>query len=305
MLVVVTGGLGFIGSRLCARLLEAGAGVRCVDNLSGCYACSTGPAAIAPLEALGAEVRVADARAVHVAGADAVVHLAAIPGVRTRRSPAALHEANVGLTGRLARAAAASGARFVLASSSSVYGDARLLPTPEDAPLAPLNPYAASKVAAEAAARRHGGDAVIVRPFTVYGPGQRPEMAFARWIDSIERGRPVLWHAAEGAARDFTYVDDAVAGLVAALHHGHAGCAYNVSGGRAVPLREPLDLLGEALGGAGPADLLEEAPRRTEARVTSGCGRRSAAELGYEPSVALAEGLDRQVAAASPARLAA
>ena len=92
------------------------------------------------------------------------------------------------LTDRLARAAAAREARFVLVSSSSVYGNARELPTPEHAPLAPLNRYAESKVAAEAAVVGHGGDAVIVRPFTVYGPGQRPEMAFARWIAAMASG---------------------------------------------------------------------------------------------------------------------
>ena len=137
--------------------------------------------------------------------------------MRAKHPPGALRAANVELTERLARAAAARSARFVFVSSSSVYGDAAELPTPEHAALAPLNPYAASKVAAEAAVLAHGGDPVVVRPFTVYGPGQRPDMAFARWIAALAAGERLPWHAAPGTARDFTYVDDVASGIVAAL----------------------------------------------------------------------------------------
>ena len=195
-------------------------------------------------------------------------------GARSRSCRAA----NVELTDRLARAAAARGARFVLVSSSSVYGNARELPTPEHAPLEPRGSYAGSKVAAEAAVLGHGGDAVIVRPFTVYGPGQRPEMAFARWIAAMTSGEPVPWHAAPGTARDFTYVDDAVAGIVAALRRGRSGEAYNVSGWRSTRLRDALGLLGSGR-------VHERPPSPAEALVTSGCSRKAAAELGYAPRV--------------------
>jgi len=272
--VLVTGGLGFIGSRLVPRLLDEGFAVRCVDE--------------------GAEPA-------HVEGMDAVVHLAALPGVRSKRSPELLRAVNVELAGRLAHAAARRGARFVFASSSSVYGNAAVLPTPEDAPFAPLNPYAESKVAAEEAVVAHGGDPVIVRPFSVYGPGQRPDMAFARWIAALAAGEPLPWHAQPGAARDFTYVDDVADGILGALRHGRAGRAYNLSGWRPVPLREAL-----ALVAAGHEPPLEELPASAaEARVTHGCGGRAAEELGYAPRVGLAEGIGRQRAAASPARLAA
>jgi UDP-glucuronate 4-epimerase len=297
-LVLVTGGLGFVGSRLCHALIEGGMRVRCVDNLSGAYSPGVGTTAAGALAARGAEIVVEDAAPSHVRGADGVIHLAGLPGVRTRHAPARLQEANVALSARLARAAHRAGARFVLVSSSSVYGDARELPTPEGAPLAPLNPYAESKVAAERAVLGQGGDALVVRPFTVYGPGQRPEMAFARWIAAIGAGEPVPWLAAPGSARDFTYVDDAVAGVVAALRRGRAGEAYNVSGWRSVELREALALLG-------PARVCELPSSSAEARVTSGCGRKAVAELGYSPRVELATGLARQAAAASPRRLAA
>jgi UDP-glucuronate 4-epimerase len=176
-----------------------------------------------------------------------------------------------------------------------------VLPTPEDAPLAPLNPYAESKVAAEAAVLAHGGDPVIARPFTVYGPGQRPDMAFARWSAALAAGEPLPWHARPGDARDFTYVDDILDGILAALRRGRAGRAYNLSGWRCVPLREALALVADGL-----EPPLHELPgSNAEARVTHGCCRRAASELGYAPRVELAEGIRRQMTAASPGRLAA
>jgi UDP-glucuronate 4-epimerase len=254
--VLVTGGLGFVGSRLCHALLDEGCDVRCVDDLSGAYAGGVGPEAAPGLRARGAEVIVAGAAPAHLAGVDAAIHLAGVPGV---------------------------------------------LPTPEHTPVAPLNLYAASKANAEAAVLATGADAVIVRPFTVYGPGQRPEMAFARWIAALERGEPVPWHAAPGTARDFSYVDDVAAGLIAALRRGATGEAYNISGWRTVELAEALGLL------AGHDHVrLRRLPCSTvEAFVTSGCGRKAAAELGYEPRVELADGLDRQLEAASSPLLAA
>jgi nucleoside-diphosphate-sugar epimerase len=301
--VLVTGGLGFIGSRVCAALLDEGARVRIVDDLSGHYAEGSGPGAAADLASRDAEITIAGADPAHLDGVDAVIHLAALPGVRTRRPPSAFHETNVLLTERLARAAGVAGARFVLLSSSSVYGNSPELPTPEHAPLAPLNPYAASKVAAEAVVREHAADAVIVRPFSVYGPGQRPEMAFARWIDCLAAQEALPWYAPPGTARDFTYVDDAVAGTLAALRRGRPGEAYNLSGWRSVELREGLELLEEEFGSQARLAMM---PRSgAEARVTHGCGRKAAAELGYTPQTDLATGLRLQLAAASPGRLAA
>jgi UDP-glucuronate 4-epimerase len=303
--VLVTGGLGFIGSRLSAALLDEGARVHVVDELSGAYAPGTGPAAARELAARGASVTIASADPAQLHGVDEVVHLAGLPGVRTRRSPAVLREANVVLTERLVRGANTRGIRFLFVSSSSVYGDAHELPTPEHAPAAPLNPYAASKVAAEAVVREHGTDAVIVRPFSVYGPGQRPEMAFARWIDLLAAQEPLPWYAGPGTARDFTYVDDAVAGILAALGRGRAGEAYNLSGWRSVELRTALRMLEDAVGRAASLQAAPAPTSTAEARVTHGCGRKAAEELGYAPRVDLAAGVECQLAAASPGRLAA
>ena len=275
--------------------------MRCVDDLSAASAPGAGADGAAGLAAGGVEVVLEQADPAHVAGMDAVIHLAALPGVRSARSPSLLRAVNVELAERLACAAAREGARFVFASSSSVYGNAPVLPTPEDARLAPLNAYAESKVAAEAAVRGQGGDPVVVRPFTVYGPGQRPDMAFARWIRALAGGEPLPWHAGPGTARDFTYVDDVVSGVVAALRHGRPGRAYNLSGWRPVAVREALALLA---GGREP-HLEQLASSATEAHVTHGCGRRAAEELRYAPRVELADGIRHQLAAASPGLLAA
>ena len=295
--VVVTGGLGFIGTHLCDALAERGHDVAIVDDLSAAHA--------APPEASAHEVLVARAEDAPVLGlldgASAVVHLAALPGVRSRVAAGRLAARNIGAVELLGRAAAAAGIRFVLASTSSVYGDATRLPTPETAPPRPLNPYARTKVAAEEACRRlartQRADAVIARLFTVFGPGQRPDMAFARWIDCLERDVPLPWCAPAGAARELTYVDDAVRGLIAVLEHGRAGEAYNIAGSGSVPVRDALAELESLLGVDARLEPLDAGVR--EAVVTAACGRRAERELGYAPEVGLADGLRMQVAAAA------
>jgi UDP-glucuronate 4-epimerase len=298
---LVTGGLGFIGAALCRSLADRGHRVICVDRLSGSYSPLRGPAAGAALAADGIEVFRADVRALSLAGVDAVVHLAALSGVRTTRSAAELWRENVELTAVVSARAARAGARLLLASSSSIYGDAALRPTPEHAPPAPLGAYARSKLAAENAAAH--GDAVVVRPFTVYGPGQRPDMAIARWTAALLADEPIDWHPHPGGARALTYLDDAVEGIVAALEHGRAGEAYNVGGGASHRLDDVLPLL-EAIVGR-PAQVRVRAPSPTEAVVTAACGTKAARELGYRPRTSLQEGLERQVAAAAARVLAA
>ena len=224
--------------------------------------------------------------------------------MRTRRPPSALHEANVVLTERLVRAASAGGVRLVLVSSSSVYGNATELPTPEHAPLAPLNPYAASKVAAEDVVQEHGMDAVIVRPFSVYGPGQRPEMAFARWIDCLAHS------AAAAVAR--------VARNRARLHLRRRRCRGHPRRAAPRPRRrgvQPVRLAvrGPALspratgGGVRPAVPRWRPPRAPPPRLASrrGAGARRPRSSATSRMTDLATGLRHQLAAASPRRLAA
>ena len=296
--VAVTGGLGFIGAHLCHELAARGAHVRCVDRLTGAYGAGSGPEAWSSLASLR-NVALLCADVGHepidalLEGADAVIHLAGLPGVRAGYARGELWSENVLSTARLAAEAARRGQRFLLASTSSVYGDPQGLPSEEGAAPLPLNPYAASKLAAEhASLSRHRADVVIARLFTVFGPGQRPDMAFARWIRAILAGRPVEWCARTTTARDFTYVGDAVDGLIAALEHGRAGQVYNIAGGGPALLRHALSVLERLLGR--PALVRRTRPFVGEAAVTWACGEKAALELGYRPRVSLEQGLARQ-----------
>jgi UDP-glucuronate 4-epimerase len=300
-ITVVTGGLGFIGAPLCEALAQRSRRVLCVDRMSGFYAPQRG---IAAAELLRRDPRIdvaeLDVRELRAQDVTAVVHLAALPGVRTRRSRARLWRENVALTELMTEYAAGAGARLVLASSSAVYGNAVLLPTPEHSPTAPLGPYAASKVAAEEAClrgARAGADALVARLFTVFGPAQRPDMAIARWTEALLGGGVLDWHPHSGGARELTFIDDAVEGLVAALQHGRAGEIYNIAGSGSHRLDRVLSVLERTTDRR--ARVRATRPSPSEAAVTAACGAKSAHELGYRPRVPLEDGLRRQVAAAT------
>jgi nucleoside-diphosphate-sugar epimerase len=296
--VLVTGGLGFVGGHLCRGLALTGQRVVCVDRgrESRHAAAAAELAQLPTVEVVDADVA-GDPLEPLLAGVGAVVHLAALPGPRAAHGRDELLRSNV-LTTRRVLQALPSGARFVLASTSSVYGEAPRLPTPESCPPAPLNRYAASKRSAEEAvlaAARTGVDALTCRLFTVFGPRQRPDMAFARWIRAIAEGAPVPWCAHPGSRREFTYVEDAVDGLAAALRHGRAGEVYNVPGAGSVPVRAAL---GEIESLLGRRARLAARPAQAEAVVTAACGAKAREELGYIPRTGLNEGLRQQVEAA-------
>jgi nucleoside-diphosphate-sugar epimerase len=306
--ILVTGGLGFIGGHLCRELAAAGASVVCVDcGRAGRHAAAAAELALLP----AVEVRDGDVTSDPIEplleGVSAVVHLAALPGPRAAHTADEITRQNVLATTRVLETLP-RGARFVLASTSSVYGDAARLPTPESWAPAPLNRYAASKRSAEEAvlaAAGAGVDALACRLFTVFGPRQRPDMAFARWISAILSGAPVPWCAHPGSRRDFTYVEDAVMGLTAALRHGRAGEIYNVAGGGSVSVRAALAEIEMLLGRRAR---LVARPAQREAVVTEACGVKAREELGYVPRTTLREGLRRQLDAAlagAPARAAA
>lgn len=303
--VAVTGGLGFIGTHLCRALAERGYDVRCVDRLSGSYAAGSGRQALTSLASLeNVSVLLADVGEEEIEplldGAEAVIHLAGLPGVRAGHHLPRLWRENVLTNARLAGEAARRGQRFVLASTSSVYGDPHRLPSTEEAQPLPLNAYAVSKLAAEQAclglARELRADVLIARLFTVFGPGQRPDMAFARWIDAMLADLPVEWCAHPSTERDFTYVGDAVAGMIAALENGRPGQVYNIAGPGPAPLRHALQLLERLLGRR--ALVRRARSPAAEARLTAGCGHKAARELGYRPATSLERGLELQAMAA-------
>lgn len=302
MRVVVTGAAGFIGSHLCERLLADGREVIGVDAFTRFYPREVKEGNLARLREaprfrlsernlLGANV------AADLEGADTVCHLAGRPGVRGG-ARAVFEAGNVQTTEAVLRAAAAAGVRrVVLGSSSSVYGAADG-PVAEDAPPRPLSPYGRSKLRAELMAERLGAklgiELVVLRYFTVYGPRQRPDMAFSRFIAAALAGEsmPLLGDGAQ--RRDFTYVRDACEATVLALEHGRPGSTYNVSGGRATALSEAFGHLAAALGRT--AALSRAAPDAREPLCTHADLGRAEADLGYAPRTGLREGIERQVA---------
>jgi nucleoside-diphosphate-sugar epimerase len=308
MRIGVTGAAGFVGSHVCERLLAEGHQVLGVDAFTRFYARELKEANVAHMRPAPSfrlrELNLLGGARLHeaFAGLDAICHLAGRPGVR--QGSMAIYEAgNVDTTEAVLRGAVAAGVRRVLlASSSSVYGPAAGR-VAEDAPLRPLSPYGASKQRAELVARSLavslGVELVVLRYFTVYGPRQRPDMAFARFVQAaLGAGRmPLLGDG--GQVRDFTYVGDAAAATALALSRGRPGAVYNVAGGAPAALAHALELLGARLGRRAaldrrPAD--ERDPRSTAADLT-----RAREELGWAPATRLAEGLGRQAAHAAAA----
>ena len=292
MRYLVTGAAGFIGSHLADALREAGHDVVGLDCFTDYY-----DVELKEENARGHELLRLDlARdAVDLAGVDGVFHLAGQPGVRSFGDVFETYlDRNVLASQRLFEAAARDGVRVVFASSSSIYGDAERYPTSEEVVPRPISPYGITKLACEhlarATVRGFGLDVVVLRYFNVYGPRQRPDMAFSRIATCLAEERPFDLFGDGLQSRSFTYVGDVVRATVAAMERG--GGTYNVGGGEEATMRESIAVF-EALAGrplevrghpAVPGD-----QRRTKAD-TSLIGR----ELGWEPTTRLREGLAEQ-----------
>ena len=303
--VLVTGAAGFIGSHVCEALVVRGHEVVGVDNFDDFY-----PRAVKQrnLEALRANraFRLVEAdvarEAVPLDGVGAVVHLAAKAGVRpSLDDPAAYVEANVTGTARVLDAARRAGiARVVFGSSSSVYGDATPAPFAEDAPaVEPISPYAASKRAAEllahAFAHLYPMRIVCLRFFTVYGPRQRPDLAIHRFTDRIARGQAIRMHGDGSSERDYTYISDAVDGVLAALTRtGDRGpdAAFellNIGGGARVRLDRLIALIAAALGREPRIERHPDQPG--DVRLTAADLHRAERALSYRPKVGIEDGI--------------
>ena len=302
MRALVTGCAGFIGSHLTDSLLADGHDVVGVDSFNDNYAAAEKWANLAGVRAhprfklVSADLATADVAAL-LSDRDVVFHLAAEPGVRPswgRRFDRYVHN-NVTATQRLLRATLDRPARrIVYASSSSVYGDAEALPTLEDALPRPRSPYGMTKLAAEQLCRlyhaEHGVQAVALRYFSVYGPRQRPDMAFRRFCHAALAGDPIQVFGDGRQTRDFTYVADVVAATrAAAVAPGAAGRVYNVGGGARVSLNETLDVLAAAAGR--PLDLRRQERESGDVLHTGADIRRAGADLGYVPGTGLEAGL--------------
>ena len=297
MRYVVTGAAGFIGSHLADALVERGHEVVGVDSYTEYYDRSRKERNAAGLDVLEADLTDAPLEPV-VQGADGVFHLAGQPGVRASWGAGfePYLRRNVLATQRLFEAAAAADVRVVFASSSSVYGDAERYPTGEDVAPQPISPYGITKLACEqlayAIGRSQGLDAVVLRYFTVYGPRQRPDMAFTAMLEALARGDAFRLFGDGSAARSFTYVADAVAATIAAMERGRRGEVYNVGGGDEATMSEVVALAEEISGrrldvehvGAAAGDV-----RRTRADVA-----KAEAELGWTPETPLRKGMRAQ-----------
>ena len=306
--VVVTGAAGFIGSHLAEALVERGHEVVGID----CFPPAYPPAEKRRnLERLAGHpgFRLVEGDLVTLAldawleGAAVVFHQAAQPGVRSSwgRDFAIYVHHNILATQCLLEACARTGVpRLVAASSSSVYGDAPVYPTTEESITRPVSPYGVTKLASEhlcLAYARPGVAAVSVatlRYFTVYGPRQRPDMAFRRFLQAAYAGEPIVVYGDGEQTRDFTHVGDAVRANLLAMGAPIQAEAINVGGGRRVTLNEVLDLVGRC---TGKRLRVERAPVQPgDARHTGADGTRAEALLGYTPEVSLEDGLAEQAA---------
>jgi UDP-glucuronate 4-epimerase len=303
--VLVTGVAGFIGSHLSEHLVAAGCDVLGVDCLTDYYDPVIKTANLTRLmDEPTFEFRTTDLAEDDLSGlldgVSHVIHLAGQPGVRLSFGEGfgVYVRQNVLATQRLLEEAVLAGVtRFAYASSSSVYGDAPSYPTHEGSPLAPVSPYGMTKLATEELAkvyhRNFDVPVVGLRYFTVYGPRQRPDMAFTRFLSRAVAGDPLPIYGTGRQVRDFTYVDDIVNGTILAADRGGPGCAYNLGGGHPVELREALDLISELLGH--PIALNWE-PSGTGEATRTGCdGDLAREELGFEPKTQLRDGLAAQL----------
>ena len=304
MRVLVTGGAGFVGSHLAEALFWRGDDVRIVDCFSEYYdpARKRGNlAAIADsVELIEADLLVADLPAL-LDGVDLVFHQAGQPGVRLSWSDGfpAYDANNVLVTQRLLEACRDHPLRrFVLAGSSSVYGEAERYPTEEDDLPRPRSPYGITKLAAEHLCSLYGAmwgvPTVSLRYFTVYGPRQRPDMAFHRLCEALLTGVPFPRFGDGSQIRDFTYVDDIVAAnLAAATRDAPSGSVINIAGGSSVSLAEVIALIEEIAGEPIPVE--QHPVQAGDVTRTGGSTERARSLLGWSPQVGLRDGLERQL----------
>jgi len=305
MHALVTGCAGFIGSHLTESLLGDGHDVIGVDCFNANY---------------GRRLKLGNLRRSQawdnfsfvpfdlsrgdlddlVQETEVIFHLAAEPGVRASwgsRFEAYVRNNVLATQHLLESAAAHSGRRFVYASSSSVYGEALSFPTSEKALPTPYSPYGVTKLAAEhlalSYAANHDIDCVALRYFSVYGPRQRPDMAFRAFCEAALAGQPLRIYGSGTQTRDFTYIDDIVrATRSAGITPDVNGQVFNIGGGSNVALNDTLEIIAELAGGS--LDVERTSAQTGDVRDTSADITLAGRRLGYHPSVPLSEGLQAQ-----------
>jgi nucleoside-diphosphate-sugar epimerase len=294
MRYLVTGAAGFIGSQLLRTLIERGHDATGWDAYTDYYdpALKAENADGLPVERLDIVEGTLD-----LEGFDGVFHLAGQPGVASFGGVFPVYvRQNVIAGQRLFEAAAAAGVRVVFASSSSIYGDATSYPTPEDAVPSPLSPYGITKLAGEhlahAYASEFGLDVVSVRYFTIYGPRQRPDMAFTKMVSCLVDGRAFELYGDGTQSRSFTYVDDAIEATIAAMERGAPGAAFNVGGGTEVSMLDAIEVLGRIA--KRRLEVIRMPRREGDAVRTAADTARIRTALGWEPTTPFEDGLAAQ-----------
>lgn len=303
---LVTGAAGFIGSHVSETLLARGWQVTGLDSFDDFYpetdkrrnlrACLANP----QFRMIEGDIRDPAKVAEAIEKVDTIVHLAARAGVRPSiEQPLLYQDVNIAGTCVLLEAARLHKIdRFIFASSSSVYGNNRKVPFSEsDSVDHPISPYAATKKAGELICHTYhhlfGLNTTCLRFFTVYGPRQRPDLAIHKFARLIERGQPVTKFGDGGMMRDFTYIDDIVSGVMAAIDHCRGYHIYNLGNSNPVALRDLITAIENALGKKALIKQLPEQPgdvERTFADITA-----ARQDLSFEPRTDLSTGLKRFV----------
>jgi len=304
--VIVTGAAGFIGSHLAERLVGDGHQVVGIDCFTDYYPRPFKEANLAALKgAAGFQLVEGDLVDLDwpplLEGTEYVFHQAAQAGVRVSWGA---HfddyvRNNVLATQRLLEAAreAKTLRRLVFASSSSIYGDAEAYPTAEDTSPLPISPYGVTKLTCEHLCRlyhhTYGVPLTILRYFVAYGPRQRPDMAFHRFIRAIHEGQEIVIYGDGEQTRDFTYVSDIVQANVLATTADATGRTFNIGGGSQISVNQAIDILESIM--AKRARVRHVARQKGDARHTFADISRARKELGYQPTVGIDQGLRREV----------
>lgn len=307
MKILVTGGAGFIGSHFAAKCLQLGHAVAVMDDFNDFYDPSIKRANLASLagrvELHEMDIRDAGrvAEVVKSGGFDTIVHLAARAGVRPSiKEPRLYIETNILGTYNLLEAARASGIqRFICASSSSVYGVIKETPFREDMCLSQtISPYAATKLAGEQLCSNYshlyGMRTINLRFFTVYGPGQRPDLAIHKFTRSIFEGRSIDQYGDGSTRRDYTYIDDIIQGVVACLTYDGQLCdVFNLGESQTTTLSELIAQIEAALGKKANINRLSEQPG--DVPITYADISKAKQLLAYNPTTKIAEGIPKFV----------
>ncbi len=303
MSLLITGVSGFIGSHLAERVLNEGYDLIGVDSFLDYYPKKIKESNLKRLLAnpkfkfIEGNLLKLNLREI-LNRVEAVFHQAAIPGVRASwgKDFNQYVENNIEGTQVLLEACRDINLKkFIYASSSSVYGDSDELPIKETSPTNPVSPYGVSKLAGEHLStlyyKGYGIPTVSLRYFTVYGPRQRPDMGFHKFISAVLLGREIEIYGTGEQTRDFTFIEDAVEANLQAFFDGKEGEVYNVGGGSRIKLIEAIRIIEEISGKK--ADLKYKEPQRGDAKHTYADVSKAKRDFAYSPRVNIYEGLKR------------